>query len=61
VTAEIIRDMVRHEGWELVEGPFIKSVEEILEGAAGLGAAGGRELKEGGGGSRAMELLREWL
>jgi GMP synthase-like glutamine amidotransferase len=70
VTAEIILEMVRHEGWELVEGPFIQSVEEILEGAARIGVvgaeglrpvAGERELKEVGGGGRAMELLREWL
>jgi GMP synthase-like glutamine amidotransferase len=53
VTGEIIRGMVEHEGWELVEGLYIQSKEEILAGA--------RELKDVGNGSRAMEWLREWL
>jgi GMP synthase-like glutamine amidotransferase len=53
VTGEIIQEMVEHEGWELVEGLYIQSREEIL--------AGSKELKGGSNGSRAMEWLREWL
>jgi hypothetical protein len=25
--------MIEHEGWELVDGPYIQSAEKILEGA----------------------------
>jgi GMP synthase-like glutamine amidotransferase len=53
VTGEIIQEMVGHEGWELVEGLYIQSREEIL--------AGSKDLKGGGNGSRAMGWLREWL
>ena len=53
VTAEIIRGMVGHEGWELVDGLYIQSREGILAGATGL--------EEGGKGGRAMEWLREWI
>jgi GMP synthase-like glutamine amidotransferase len=49
VTEEIIRGMVGHEGWELVEGRYIQSAGEIMEGAAGLT------------GGRVMQWLREWL
>jgi GMP synthase-like glutamine amidotransferase len=36
VTGEIIREMVGHEGWELVEGQYIQSAEEIIKGAERL-------------------------
>jgi GMP synthase-like glutamine amidotransferase len=49
VTEEIIRGMVEHEGWELVEGRYIQSAREIMEGAAGLN------------GGPVMQRLREWL
>jgi GMP synthase-like glutamine amidotransferase len=32
VTGEIIRGMVGHEGWELVEGPYIQPEREIMKG-----------------------------
>jgi GMP synthase-like glutamine amidotransferase len=50
VTGEIIRGMVEHEGWELVDGPYIQSREEILAGVKGMVVGG-----------RWMALLREWL
>jgi GMP synthase-like glutamine amidotransferase len=53
VTLEIVRGMVEHEGWELVEAPYIQSREEILAGAA--------KLVERSKGDRAMEWLRGWL
>jgi len=49
VTEEIIRGMVEHEGWELVEGRYIQSAREIMQGAAGLN------------GGPVMRWLREWL
>lgn len=52
VTPEIIRGMVEHEGWELVDAPFVQSREEILGGAA---ENFGKDEDPG------MALLREWL
>jgi GMP synthase-like glutamine amidotransferase len=49
VTTEIIEGMVKHEGWELVEGRYIQSAGEIMKGAEGLN------------GGRVMEWLRGWL
>jgi GMP synthase-like glutamine amidotransferase len=49
VTMEIIRGMIEHEGSELVEGRYIQTAGEIMEGAARLK------------GGRAMAWLREWL
>jgi GMP synthase-like glutamine amidotransferase len=37
VTPEIIRAMVEHEGWELVDAPFIQPAAEILGASAGQG------------------------
>ena len=42
VTAEIIRGMVEHEGWELVEGQYIQTAREILAGVVGSGERGRR-------------------
>jgi hypothetical protein len=69
VTPELIRAMVEHEGWELVEAGFVQGRDRILGGVEEMEE--GREMERGrrgiGRGGRGMEriwgmgCLWDWL
>jgi GMP synthase-like glutamine amidotransferase len=62
VTPEIIRAMVEHEGWELVEAGFVQGRDRILTGAEEMeeGRGMGRGVR-GIGRIREMAWLWDWL
>ena len=53
VTPEIVREMIAHEGHELVDAPYIQTAVKMLEGAEGEGAAENRV--------GAISFLTNWL
>jgi GMP synthase-like glutamine amidotransferase len=54
VTADMIGEMVRHEGYELVEGPYIQDAGEIIRRAKEIA---GRTEKGPTGEERQLDLL----